>query len=125
MRKRRVVKIDDREITVKELTVLEILDIFDEAGGSAGGEQGPADQIGDLKDLVAKHMSKATDAKLEDFQTMAPSEIKEIVDAFREVNAVFFDTAQRLGLGDLMTQFKSALLKDFSALAASLSTKDT
>lgn len=118
MRKRKTVKIDSKEITVKELTVREIMDILNEAGSTGTEDQGPADQIQDLKTLVEKHLIKATDAKLEDFKEMAPSEIKEVVDAFREVNTVFFETAQRLGLGGLLDRLKSALLKDFSELAA-------
>ncbi|MBW1666845.1 MAG: hypothetical protein JRJ66_02100 [Deltaproteobacteria bacterium] len=125
MRKRKTIKIDDREFTVKELTVKEILEILDEAGGSGSDEGGPIDQIQDLKALVEKHLVKATDAKIDDFKGMAPSEIKQIVDAFREVNSVFFDAAQRLGLGHLLGRFKSALLKDFLELAAGSFTEGT
>jgi len=112
MRQRKTVKIDDREITVKELTVQEILNILNDAEDAGG------DQIQDLKNLVEKHLMKATDATLSDFKSMAPSEIQQVFDAFKEVNAVFFATAQRLGLGTFLEQLKAALIKDLSTLAA-------
>lgn len=124
MRKRKTIKIDGREFTVKELTVGEILEIFNEAGNEQGQDR-PLEQVQDLKVLVERHLAKATDATIDDFKGMAPSEIKQIVAAFREVNSVFFDAAQRLGLGNLLEGLKSALLKDFSELAVASSTRDT
>ena len=76
MRQRKVVKIDDREITVKELTVQEILDILNDT------ESAGKDQVQDLKNLVEKHLVKATDASLDDFKGMAPSEIQQVFDIF-------------------------------------------
>lgn len=119
MRREREVEIDNKKIKVFELTVKDILEILGESGEKEG-TQGSADQIEDLKSLVEKHLTKATDAKLEDFREMAPSDIKTVFDAFKEVNSVFFEMAQRAGLGAILEEVKSALLKDFSGIAAGL-----
>ena len=119
MRKRKTIKIDTREITVKELTVREILEILDEAGvQETKSEDKSKDGLQDLKGLVEKHLAKATDATLEEFKNMAPSEIKEVFEAFREVNAVFFAAARQAGLGTFMGRIKAALIKDLSEICA-------
>lgn len=118
MRKTKTISLEGKEITVRELTVHEILDIMNDTGMGDQTASTKADGWGDLKTLVEKHLIKTTDVKLEDFMDLAPSEIKEVVDGFREVNAVFFEAAQRLGLGGLVEQIVSALQKDFSAIAA-------
>ena len=110
MRKRKVIKIDDREITVKELTAEQIL-------GMIEGEQ---DSIGDLKSKALELYPDIIDIPLKDLKKMAPSEIKEIYDGFREVNAVFFDVARFVSKSSLTKEFlkkiQSALLADFGCL---------
>ena len=110
MRKRKVIKIDDREITVKELTTEQIL-------GMIEGEQ---DSIGDLKNKALELYPDIIDIPLKDLKKMAPSEIKEIYDGFREVNAVFFDVARFVSKNsltrELLKKIQSALLADFGHL---------
>lgn len=105
MRKRKIVKIDDREITVKELSVEDILDL-----------QGL--NLADFESALAGFLPRCTDIGLGALKKLAPSEIRLLVDAFREVNADFFLTAGWLGLDGLLANLKAAILRDFSELLA-------
>lgn len=111
MRKHKTIKIDDHEITVKELRVKDIMELF-------GTTQ-------DTSDILAKaeyFLPRCTEGiTMDGLKAMAPSEIKTIYDAFVEVNQVFFDLAQEMGLANVMTELKVAIRKEFSeALADSL-----
>ena len=112
MRKHKTLKIDDNEITVKELRVDQILEIWESVG--AGND------LDTFKGYIEKHMGKVTDVTLDDLRKMAPSEIKQIFEAFKEVNQDFFDLAQTLGLGKILEKLKNAILTDLSALFAGL-----
>ena len=108
MRKQKTIKIDAKEITVRELRVKDIRDII-ERGDKLVGEG--LDQIEDILPL-------ATDLTLPEIEDMAPSELQTIWDAFREVNAVFFDLVAKTGIVETL---KSSILEDLTALfAASL-----
>lgn len=131
-RKRKTIKIDDREITVLELTVQDILDFIEDENVTGDDDlKKPPDELspkpvgGSPKDLIDELLPKATDIKLAALKKMAPSEIKEIWDAFKEVNAVFFEAAQNVGLGGLLNKFKAALLEDFGGLLVGLLREDT
>lgn len=113
MRKRKTIKIDDREITVKELTPRDILDILD-------GVDESNLKTGDLAALLDKHLDKAVDLKFDDFLDIPPSEIKNIYDAFREVNSVFFELAGQMGMSQILVRAKEAFVQDVSKLSADL-----
>ena len=117
MRKRKIVKINDKEFTVKELAVKDIREIWEEVGGEG--------DLAGIKKLVEQHMPKVTDATLEDFKNMTPSEIMELVDAFKEVNSAFFEMARSLGLGRMIEEIKPAIIRDFTGLYARSSKQDT
>jgi len=84
-RKVKRVKVDDREIEVRELTVADIRKLFDRAMSLEGGL---AEILEALKDLLPM----VTDLKPKDFDRMTPSELRVLYEAFREVNADFFGT---------------------------------
>ena len=110
MRKSKTIKIDDKEIIVKELRVKDVLEIFDLVG-----QEG----LGDLANQIETFLPKITsDLSVEDLKKMAPSEIMQIVSAAKEVNSDFLSIASRLGLDRLMKEFKEAVVKDFSGLLA-------
>lgn len=113
MRKSKVIKIDSQEITVRELTVRDFIQLIESIGADASRTN--------LGEQIATLLPKATDLNLDKAKDMAPSELKEIYDAFREVNEVFFETAQQLGLGDLVMTVKEAIMKDILELFADLS----
>lgn len=112
MRKQKTIKIDEQEITVKELRVKDIRNII---------EQGDELVNGGL-DQIEKILPLATDLTLSQIEDMAPSELQTIWDAFREVNAAFFDLVAKTGLVEAL---KSSILKDLITLFATLSDQVT
>ena len=106
MRKTKKIKVDNREITVKELTVKELLSFFEE------GESLSLETLGRLLEVATEGLD------IDSLKEMAPSEIKQVWDAFREVNSVFFDTAKALGMGEAVSEVKKSLVSDFSKLLA-------
>ncbi len=109
MRKFKVVKIDDREITIHELRVKDIMSVAD-------------GKTTDLFALIKELLPKATSLTLKEIQNMSPSELKLIYDAFKEVNEVFFGLAASLKLTSLLETLKqgalTAVQKDLSKLFA-------
>lgn len=104
MRKTKVVKIDDREITVKELRVKDIRQLIEKAEELDKGFE----QMEDMLPL-------ATDLSLSKLEDMAPSELTILWDAFKEVNAVFFDLVAKTGI---VKEVKSSILKDLTKVFA-------
>ena len=105
MRKHKTIKIDDREITVKELRVKDIRHLIDLAGRGLTGDN--ADQV----------LEMSINMKMADLDDMAPSEIKTIWDAVREVNADFLAGLDAVGLKDRLRRLIDTHLT--SAFAAS------
>ena len=110
MRKQKTVKIDDKEIAIKELRVKDFVEILE--GVSADTS------IAALRGQIEKLLPLATDLTVESMMEMSPSELQQIYDGFREVNSVFFEGAGALGMGSLLAELKNSLLKDFSGLLA-------
>ena len=110
MRKRETVKIDDKEITVKELTVREILDVINNVSGGA-----------DIKEAILGDLPKLTDATLDDLVAMAPSDLETLVEAARRVNASFFKIARRAGLDTMVEKILETFRNDFLLLFANRS----
>ena len=107
MRKTKKIKVDNKEITVKELTVRELLSFVEDS------ESVSLDTLGELLEVATEGLDMST------LKEMTPSEIKQVWDAFREVNSVFFDTAKALGMGEAVAEIKKSLVSDFSKLLAS------
>lgn len=110
MRQRKVVKIDEREITVKEMTIAEIMTVITDF------TEMKSTGIDDFKQQIDKILPMVSDISLEDILKLAPSEAKEIYDTVREVNAVFFDLAENIGLQKILGDLKSSIISDFSSL---------
>jgi hypothetical protein len=113
LRETKELSIGDFKITVKELTIEEILGII------------KGDQIPNVNDLVS-FIAMAEELlplfvdgiNLTELQQLPPSKVKDIYEAFREVNQVFFDLAQTAGLGQLINSVKDAVVSDFLKIAA-------
>jgi len=86
MPKTKTIKIDDHKITVKELRVKDIRQLIEKAEDLDKGFE-------HMKEILPL----ATDLSLEKLDNMAPSELKTLWDAFKEVNAVFSTWWQRRG----------------------------
>jgi hypothetical protein len=115
MRKREPIKIDKKEITVKELTVREILEIAELKNVRKGADL----SLAMFKKEFSNYLPRAVEGiKVDDLLDMAPSELKQIYDKFKEVNATFFDVARSVGLGELLDQIKTAIQRDFLKLLA-------
>jgi len=99
-------------VTVHELTVRQIIDLINEE------QSDPSDQksLGDFGKFVSRNLGKATTLSLEQAKDMAPSELKKVYVAFKEVNETFFEVAREAGLLNLLNELKKALVEDFSKL---------
>lgn len=113
MRQRKTIKIDDKEITLAELTVEEILEFQD---GLSSDDDSIDSFLGMIKTLLPKITKDVT---VEDLKKMAPSEIETLVEGFKEVNAPFLRGAAWAGLGDLLAELRKAIMADFLKLLAS------
>jgi len=112
MRKSKTVKIDDKEITVKELRVKDIRFILETAEHAEDDDL--LKQTNTLLPLVA-------DIKLDDIEVMAPSEIKILWEAFQEVNADFLSVIGRLGIKEALI---NSIRKHLTDALADLSSGD-
>ncbi|MBU0995395.1 MAG: hypothetical protein KJ737_23100 [Proteobacteria bacterium] len=111
MRKHKTIKIDDREITVKELRVKDYITLFQ-------FEEKKDPDLETILSQVKAILPKVVNIAVDDMLDMAPSEIDLIWNTFKEVNASFLGAAQKLGLEKIVAEIKSAILADFSLLAA-------
>ncbi|SDU38279.1 phage tail assembly protein [Desulfobacula phenolica] len=109
MRKTKSIKIDDLEITVKELRVKDIRQIMDNMSDFSG-----MDQALELLPLV-------TDLTAEKLDDMAPSEINQIWEAVREVNAFFLNLLTKSGMAEAL---KNSVLSSLTEAFADLSNGD-
>lgn len=110
MRQRKVIKIDEKEITIKEMTIKEIMGIVTDF------TEMETTGIEDFKQQINKILPMVSDISLEEILKLAPSEAKEIYDIVREVNAVFFDMAEKIGLQKILGNLKNSIVSDFSSL---------
>ena len=102
MRLSKAVTIDDDKITVHEIIVEDFLQVADAADK-------------ELSEQVLELLPKCTDLTVEKMKKMAPSELKRVWDAFREVNAVFFSVIETLGLYQaVIPQVKSVILAEMT-----------
>lgn len=134
-RLRKVVEIGDKEVTILELTVGNIIDLgqlvtgqaaapdADKADGAEEGTPGDADMfsISGIQKLLNEHLELAVQgATLDDMKKMAPSQLKVLYTTFREVNTVFFEVAQQVGMGDLLRTLQETVRRDFLSSLATL-----
>lgn len=128
IRKTVTVTANGEEYLVKELTIKEIISFIDSGGkvpdkADGGGKAMTDDLFGQIDELMALsvpglNIKKLTGSEDPPEDGWAPSEVKKLYDAFREVNTIFFEVAQRLGLNNLIGEMEKAVAKDFSALFA-------
>lgn len=105
MRKTKRLKINDKEITVKELMIREIIEMADNDQIKSGVNVG-------LLDIVKSILPNAVDGlTAEDMLDMYPSEIKTVYDAFKEVNEVFFGILASQTLEPVINAFKAELIR--------------
>jgi hypothetical protein len=105
MRKNKVFKIDDKEFTMKELRITDIIELGDVLKDFS---------LEGFVDRIAEFLPRVTDIAFSDMVEMAPSELETVYETFKEVNASFFSIGKRLGMADLLAQIKKSMIADFS-----------
>lgn len=114
------ITINDKRITVRELTIREIISIV--AGSKEdiiGGKMPTTFKDGNaLKDYFGGYISKfLLGVTVDDFLDMTPSEVSKIYEKFKEINSAFFEVALSMGLTELLQEMKKSIQKDFSKMA--------
>ena len=108
MRKTKTIKVDAREITIRELRVKDIRKILESTENDAS----------DMLTQAEALLPLVTDLKLKEIEDMAPSELKILWDAFREVNSDFLALTGRLGIGEALKDFvRKNLIDAFADLS--------
>ena len=104
MRKQKTVNIDDKRIEVYELRVKDVRMILN-----------AADDMGDMSVALGKILPRATNIPVDEFEDLAPSEIKQLWAAFREVNEDFLSPLDRAGVGQMiLTSIQETLTEAFA-----------
>lgn len=118
MKRREIVKIDEKEITLKELTVIELLYISHRIGwigetpGVSFEGKFEKQKLMSLPDLI---LSFASDISKEEAVLLAPSEIQKLYVTFMEMNNATLLAAKRLGIDKVFEEMKKELVKVFVA----------
>lgn len=139
-RKTANVTLNGKDFNLKELTVGEIIELINESTllsgklnqGNGGGEQNAKtgqkaqegiddDMFKDLLELstglnrdLSRMMEKCCDFSISDLKPLAPSEVKQLVDVFKEMNSDFLGVLKALGLLEVILEIKEATLSSFS-----------
>lgn len=118
MRRTKNVEIEGhaKSFIINELTVAQVMglmqreDLFDVEDQS----------IEKIQRIANEMLPLFSNVTIEDLKKMAPSEIRTLWDAFKEVNSDFFDVARALGLTEVLETLRRAIMSDFSKLLVSL-----
>lgn len=106
MRLSKTITIDDDRITVYEVIVEDLLSVIDSSEA-------------DVRNRMDELLPKCTDLPMARMKKLAPSEIKKVWDAFREVNAVFFSALEAMGMLDrILGEIKKAVMANGFPAAA-------
>ena len=114
MRKTITFKIEgyDKPYTVNELSIREIISLIQ-------NDVVQGQDIESLKQVFTDVLlPMCTNVSLDELMDMAPSEIKQLWDKFQEMNSVFFDVAQKMGIAEIWEDLKKGVIADFSKLLA-------
>jgi len=111
-----------KTVTVKELTVSQVLSVFNRFAKPEEEARGVEDMLAEAKELFSMSIEGLQWEELKDF---TPSELKMLYDKFREVNAVFFDVARSLGIEEALGEITRALRNDFISIFAASSKEAT
>lgn len=123
MKKRKEIKLDDKEISIKELTIKDLIFLCHRVGWFPDlPDVGIDDLVDKYKDIPIHDLmlSFASDLTAKDVIVLAPSELKVIYDVFMEVNEVTFSTAKFFGLDKILGEFKTTIVKGFVSEYVSL-----
>lgn len=115
------VTISQKTITVKELTVRDIINLANDKALLGAGSKDDGFELVALREQADKYLPQFIEgATMDELLDMKPSQLKEIYNEFMEVNSTFFAVARSVGLHQILEQLKLALQKDFLKLLADL-----
>jgi len=101
--------------TIYELRVRTILELFEKFEKNQNSET----ETDQFKRLFNELLPKITDLTFEEMKDLAPSELMQGWNIFKEVNADFFVIAQTIGLGEtvkaMKEMFVNNLLRGFAS----------
>lgn len=128
-RKREVVKIDDKEYTIDELTVGEIIDITQGSvffssslkGDGVGNNESEKDggfgsEISGIMSDLKRVMDTCCDFGPDDLIKLTPSQIREIYEGFKKVNSDFLSSLKALGVAEALISIRDVALNRFSKM---------
>lgn len=110
MKQRGIVKIDDEEITVKELTVKELLFIASKLGWISVSEEFDIPEGKDL-DILDLLILLSSDIKKSSLILLAPSELEKIGRSFLDVNKATLAMTKYLGFDKALETIKDDMVK--------------
>lgn len=137
-------KIIEKDFTVKELSIKSIIALSqsnsffsdsandpnddakkDENGkepGEDSAKPGPGvtlyEELSGMGEDIGKVMDETCDFKMEDMVDLYPSEIKELYEAFQEVNQTFLDVLRKLKILDMFLKIMERAFNNFSGMLA-------
>ena len=122
MRLTKEVPIGDKKIVVNELSVRQIKLLWKDL---IHDTTTPDIIMGN--DLLKKHWDQCVSGiTLDETDDLAPSELKQVYDAFNEVNGVFFDLALRvIGENPFLQELRAAVMQDLIGKFVGLLKEDT
>jgi hypothetical protein len=129
MRLQERIKIDDKEYTINELTVEEIIKLLslktDDGSNPNPQEEKITSVIGSIfgsSGYIKEFLNLAMPGtKLSDLIKLAPSEINQIWEKVQEVNNHFFDLTRKLEVNKILLVSAKEILNHFSSYAVVLS----
>jgi hypothetical protein len=103
----------EKEFVVNELGVNQVLQLLqrDDLMGDLS--------INNLEKTLVGLLPEFSNITIADLKKMAPSEIRQLWEGFKEVNSDFFEVSRALGVSGLLETLKEAILSDFSKLLVS------
>ena len=110
MRKTKVIKIDDQEITVKELRVKDIRQII--TGISKIEDESDNFLFEEIKTFIPL----LTDLDIEKIEELAPSELTTIMETIKEVNEDFFLILKKIGIDQIFKVIKETLQNNLTKI---------
>ena len=127
MRVSKEIEIAEKKYVVRELTLREIINYFqaltNEAEKGKEKDETTTDTLAYFKGEIQTLLTLALegDHKVEDFLDYTPSAIESLYEGFKDVNKVFFDTAAKVGIDNILTEVSSMIRTEFSNLLVSSS----
>lgn len=105
MRNREVVKIDEEEYSIKELTVQEIIDLYNGVLEEDLSAENFQTQLPEVLKLVCPELD------MDKLRTLTPSALMLLWNGFRKANESFFDIARAFGIDQLVEEVRANVLE--------------